>query len=185
MKIHSRYSGRSASAAKIRVNLSRRSAAKADPRLNLPAKTKNYQTNPFVIFHFARKYSVLSPCAAPNPKKRTHFVARQLVSPKSHEGGSLRAGAFAVPIRRYCYQAETMRLLRRVQSRNCLILLMRAVWLERLRKYCRQFGARIFGFWRGFGEGAGLQNPVTEPKRSQKPKRPLSLPVLPNGYSIF
>ena len=35
------------------------------------------------------------------------------------------------------------------------------------------FGARIFGFWRGFGEGAGLNNPVTEPKRSQNPKRPL------------
>jgi len=25
------------------------------------------------------------------------------------------------------------------------------------------FGARIFGFGRGFGEGAGLNNPVTEP----------------------
>ncbi|HEX4263827.1 MAG TPA: hypothetical protein VH597_05770, partial [Verrucomicrobiae bacterium] len=33
--------------------------------------------------------------------------------------------------------------------------------------------ARIFGFWRGFSERAGLKNPVTEPKRSQKPKRPL------------
>jgi hypothetical protein len=57
--------------------------------------------------------------------------------------------------------------------------------LERLKKYCSQFGAGIFDFWRGFGEGAGLPNPVTEPKRSQKPKRPLSLPVLPNRYSIF
>jgi hypothetical protein len=44
--------------------------------------------------------------------------------------------------------------------------------LERFKKYRSQFGARIFGFWRGFGEGAGLKNPVTEPKRSQKPKRP-------------
>ena len=35
------------------------------------------------------------------------------------------------------------------------------------------FGARIFGFGRGFGEGAGLPNPATEPKRSQNPKRPL------------
>jgi hypothetical protein len=35
-------------------------------------------------------------------------------------------------------------------------------------------GARIFGFWRGFGEGACLKQPVTEPKRSQNPKRPLS-----------
>jgi hypothetical protein len=57
--------------------------------------------------------------------------------------------------------------------------------LERLKKYRSQFGARIFGFWRGFGEGAGLQNPVTEPKRSQKPKTPLALFFLPNGYSIF
>jgi hypothetical protein len=57
--------------------------------------------------------------------------------------------------------------------------------LERFKKYCRQFGARIFGFWRGFGEGAGLKNPVTEPKRSQKPKRPLSPFPPPNGYSIF
>src|SRR5438270_435750 len=55
--------------------------------------------------------------------------------------------------------------------------------LERLKKYCSQFGARIFGFWRGFGEG--LKNPVTEPKRSQKPKRPLSQFPSPNGYSIF
>jgi hypothetical protein len=57
--------------------------------------------------------------------------------------------------------------------------------IERLKKYRSQFGARIFGFWRGFGEGAGLQNPVTEPKRSQKPKGPLFLFFSPNGYSIF
>jgi hypothetical protein len=57
--------------------------------------------------------------------------------------------------------------------------------LERFKKYCSQFGARIFGFWQGFGEGAGLQNPVTEPKRSQKPKRPRSHFLKPNGYSIF
>jgi hypothetical protein len=30
-----------------------------------------------------------------------------------------------------------------------------------------------------------LQNPATEPKRSQSPKRPLLLFLLPNGYSIF
>jgi hypothetical protein len=59
------------------------------------------------------------------------------------------------------------------------------MWLERLRKYCSQFGARIFGFWRGFGEGAGLKNPVTEPKQSQKSKRPLFQHSFPNGYSIF
>jgi hypothetical protein len=68
-------------------------------------------------------------------------------------------------------------------------------FLERLKKYCSRFGARIFGFWRGFGEGAGLINPVTEPKRpvrrslgeggSQKPKRPLAQFPSPNGYSIF
>jgi hypothetical protein len=37
--------------------------------------------------------------------------------------------------------------------------------LERFKKYCGRFGARIFGFWRGFGDGAGLQNTVTELKR--------------------
>src|SRR4051812_31925108 len=56
--------------------------------------------------------------------------------------------------------------------------------LERLKKYCSHFGARIFDFWRGFGEGAGLKNPVTEPKRRQKSKRPLSQSHFPNGYSI-
>jgi hypothetical protein len=34
-----------------------------------------------------------------------------------------------------------------------------------VKKYCSQFGAEIFGFWRSFREGAGLQNPVAEPKR--------------------
>ena len=48
--------------------------------------------------------------------------------------------------------------------------------LERLKENCSHFRARIFGLWRGFGEGAGLQNPVTEPKRSQYPKRPRFLP---------
>jgi hypothetical protein len=46
-----------------------------------------------------------------------------------------------------------------------------------------------------FGEEAGLNNPVTEPKRpvrrslgeggSQKPKRPLLQFPFPNGYNIF
>jgi hypothetical protein len=61
----------------------------------------------------------------------------------------------------------------------------RIVGLERFKKYCSRFGARIFGFWRGFGEGADLPNPVTESKRSQKSKRPLFLSTYPNGYSIF
>jgi hypothetical protein len=30
-----------------------------------------------------------------------------------------------------------------------------------------------------------LQNPVTEPKRRQKPKRPLFHPISTNGYGIF
>ncbi|HEX4265546.1 MAG TPA: hypothetical protein VH597_14515, partial [Verrucomicrobiae bacterium] len=46
--------------------------------------------------------------------------------------------------------------------------------LERFKKYCSQFGARIFGFWQGFGEGAGLKNPVTEPKRRQNTKKTAS-----------
>jgi prepilin-type N-terminal cleavage/methylation domain-containing protein len=55
---------------------------------------------------------------------------------------------------------------------------------ERLKQNCSRFEARIFGFWRGFGEGAGFKNPVTEPKRCQKPKRPLSLSSSSNGYSF-
>jgi hypothetical protein len=63
---------------------------------------------------------------------------------------------------------------------------MRGFWQpEHLKKGYSQFGARLFEVWRGFGEGAGLQNPVTEPKRSQTPKRPLSLSALPNGYNVF
>src|ERR1700744_818228 len=58
--------------------------------------------------------------------------------------------------------------------------------LKRLKKNYSQCGARIFGFWRGFGEGAGWKPPVTEPKRSQKPKRPLAHPSphlsQPRGY---
>jgi hypothetical protein len=45
--------------------------------------------------------------------------------------------------------------------------------------------ARIFGFWRGFGDGAGLNNPVTEPKRSQKPKRPLFIEPPAHRYSFY
>jgi hypothetical protein len=29
----------------------------------------------------------------------------------------------------------------------------------------------FFGVWRGFGEGAGLKNPVTKPKRRQNQKK--------------
>jgi hypothetical protein len=41
----------------------------------------------------------------------------------------------------------------------------------------------------GFGEASAKEqvqrNPVTEPKRSQKSKRPLALILVSNGYSIF
>jgi hypothetical protein len=40
----------------------------------------------------------------------------------------------------------------------------------------------------GFGEALAKEqvqrNPVTEPKRSENPKRPLSFSIFPNGYSI-
>ena len=63
--------------------------------------------------------------------------------------------------------------------------------IERLKKYCSHFGARIFGLWRGFGEGACPQwhceadVRLTEPKRSQNPKGPLPYSFPPNGYSIY
>jgi hypothetical protein len=39
-------------------------------------------------------------------------------------------------------------------------------------------------FWRGFGDGAGLNNLVTELKRSQKPKRPPFIEPLARRYSF-
>jgi len=42
--------------------------------VQLGAKLKNYQTNPFVIFQFARGYCVLSSCPAQKPQKRTHLT---------------------------------------------------------------------------------------------------------------
>ena len=57
--------------------------------------------------------------------------------------------------------------------------------LERLKKYCSRLERGFLVFWRGFRKGAGLKKPVTEPKRSQKPKRPLCHYLRPNGYSIF
>jgi hypothetical protein len=54
------------------------------------------------------------------------------------------------------------------------VVTARSLPLERFKKYCSQFGARIFGFWQGFGEGAGLKNPVTEPKRRQNTKKTAS-----------
>jgi len=37
----------------------------------------------------------------------------------------------------------------------------------------------------GFGDGAGLKNPVTEPKQSQKSKRPLFIEPPANRYSFY
>jgi hypothetical protein len=37
----------------------------------------------------------------------------------------------------------------------------------------QRWAVGIFDFGQGFGEGAGLNNPVTELKRSRKPKKPL------------
>jgi hypothetical protein len=59
------------------------------------------------------------------------------------------------------------------------------ILLERLKKYCSHLERGFLVFWQGFSEGAGLKNPVTEPKRSQNPKRPLLSHPFPNGYSIF
>jgi hypothetical protein len=53
-----------------------------------------------------------------------------------------------------------------------------------LKKYCSHSERGFLIFWRGFGEGAGLKKPVTEPKRRQKSKRPLAPFNLPNGYSF-
>jgi hypothetical protein len=58
----------------------------------------------------------------------------------------------------------------KIKDREALIFL--AFLLERFKKYCSHSGRGFLVFWRGFGEGAGLNNPVTEPKRSQNPKRP-------------
>jgi hypothetical protein len=53
-----------------------------------------------------------------------------------------------------------------------------------LKKNCSHAERGFLSFWRGFGEGAGLNNPVTEPKRSQNSKRPLLLFPQPLGYSF-
>jgi hypothetical protein len=63
----------------------------------------------------------------------------------------------------FCYEFETNKGIGRAPMPQG----------ERLKKYCSHSERGFLEFWRGFGEGAGLKNPVTEPKRSQKPKRPL------------
>ncbi len=57
--------------------------------------------------------------------------------------------------------------------------------IRAVKKILWSFGARIFGFWRGFGEGAGPLRPVTEPKRSQNPKRPLTLFIPKRPQYLF
>ena len=47
------------------------------------------------------------------------------------------------------------------------------------------FGARIFGVLARLRRRSMFENPVTEPKRRQNPKRPLRPARFPNGYSIF
>jgi hypothetical protein len=42
-----------------------------------------------------------------------------------------------------------------IECRGAPIFIGFLARLERLKKYRSQFGARIFGFWGGFGEGAG------------------------------
>jgi hypothetical protein len=56
---------------------------------------------------------------------------------------------------------------------------------ERLKKYCSHLERGFLGFGEALAKERVQRNPVTEPKRSQNPKRPLFLHFLPNGYSIF
>ena len=63
--------------------------------------------------------------------------------------------------------------------------------LERLKKYCSRSAASggrpqgLLVFLARLSEGACPQRPVTERKRSQNPKEPLSSFLHPNGYRIF
>jgi hypothetical protein len=77
-------------------------------------------------------------------------------------------------------------LRRCLEKPNRYILLVKWQTLEAHTVGFRAFpeilwpcGARIFGFWQGLSEGAWPQRPVTERKRSQKPKRPL-----PEGQTV-
>jgi hypothetical protein len=66
-----------------------------------------------------------------------------------------------------------------------LTRLMRTVVLERLKKYCSHSERGFLGFGEASAKEQVQENPVTEPKRRQNPKRPLRHSWLPNGYSIF
>jgi len=56
--------------------------------------------------------------------------------------------------------------------------------LERLKKYCGHSERGFLGFGEASVREQGQSNPVTEPKRSQNPKRPLLSSIQPDGYSI-
>jgi len=63
--------------------------------------------------------------------------------------------------------------------------------MERLKKYCghTERGFLVPGRGSAFGEALakehGHNGPVTEPKRSQNPKRPLLLLPYPRGCTIY
>jgi len=46
-------------------------------------------------------------------------------------------------------------------------------------------GGGDFALGRGFGEGAGSKDPVTEPKRSPRAKRPPSLKSQPGATALL
>jgi len=56
---------------------------------------------------------------------------------------------------------------------------------ERFKKYRSHSGRGFLVFWRGFGEGAGLKNPVTDRNEAKTQKDRRLISFWPNGYSIF
>ncbi len=58
-------------------------------------------------------------------------------------------------------------------------------FLERLKKYCSHSDRGFLGFGEDSAKEQVQEDPVTEPKRCQNPKRPLHPSRFPNGYSIF
>jgi hypothetical protein len=57
--------------------------------------------------------------------------------------------------------------------------------IERLKKCCSHLGRGFLGFGEASAKEQVHSNPVTEPKRSQNPKRPPGPLIFPNGYSNF
>jgi hypothetical protein len=56
--------------------------------------------------------------------------------------------------------------------------------LERLKKFCSHSERGFLGVGEALAKEQVQGDPVTEPKRSQDPKRPLPPSLIPNGYSI-